>query len=497
MQDWVTDDPMYFLRCMKTATQLHAEDFEVCTTCEQRPWVSVFFDGTGNNRSIDEPKQKLSNIARLFDGHAEDRPLIRKLYYAGVGTPFDVSDPGWWERIRDSEMLGGGAGLGGDMRLVRAEKEFGECLTYNHKVTRIDIAVFGFSRGATLARAFVNRLLGKCMMKDGVPHWPCRTALDGESAPLHIRFLGLFDTVESVGLPAHNLTDMQMRVPEHVERCFQIVAGHELRACFPLTPIRDGGASSEEIIWPGMHSDIGGGYRPGEQARSDLFARIPLNRMRLEAAISGVPFTAPSRLEKEVHALFEYDADVKALFDEYMRTMGASGTLEQQIFAHMSLYYGWLKSRFGQNPCELYKNVCSADPEINAQLEKIQQFHGELKYDADTINWRAYLAQLWKTDRGEYERTLATAGGGDRSMNKRLSEHELAYWNAWLNPPTLSANLLRFFDQYIHDSRAGFLNIDTSGYLRPRQIIDAPSPKTKAAPRAREAPQPQFAQAAP
>jgi uncharacterized protein (DUF2235 family) len=386
MQDWVTDDPMQFLRSMKTATQLHAEEFMTCTTCEQQPWFSFFFDGTGNNLKIDQPQQKLSNIARLFLGHvADERPLIVPLYYPGVGTPLDASDPNWWEKIRDSEALGAGAGLGSDVRLTKAEEDFRFALTANHKVNRIGVAIFGFSRGATLARAFVNRLLKKCTMKDGVPHWPCPTSVDGESAPLHIRFLGLFDTVESVGLPAHNFSDMRMQVPEQVERCLHFVSGHELRACFPLTPVRGSDASYEEVLLPGMHSDVGGGYAPGEQARSDLLPRIALNRMRLEAAISGVPFTAPKLAAKDVSDLFEYDQDVKTLFDEYMRTVGATGTLEQQVFAHMRLYYGWLKARFGQRPCDIYKDACSADPEIQAQLERIKQFYESMKIDIDTI----------------------------------------------------------------------------------------------------------------
>ncbi len=122
MQDWITDDPRHFLRALKTSTQLHAEAFTTCTTCEQVPWFSFFFDGTGNNRELDRPRQKLSNIPRLFDGHVEDRPLIWRYYYPGVGTPLDASDPGWWEKIRDSEALGGGAGLGSDVRLEKAEK---------------------------------------------------------------------------------------------------------------------------------------------------------------------------------------------------------------------------------------------------------------------------------------------------------------------------------------------------------------------------------------
>jgi hypothetical protein len=473
MQDWLTDDPMQFLRSMKTATQLHAEEFMTCTTCEQQPWFSFFFDGTGNNRILDKPKQKLSNIARLFEVHVEEPPLITRFYYPGVGTPLDASDPNWWEKIRDSEALGGGVGLGSDVRLIKAETDFRQALQGNHKVNRIDIAVFGFSRGATLARAFVNRLLDKCTTKDGMPHWPCATAVDGESAPLHIRFLGLFDTVESVGLPARNLTDMRLHVPEQVERCLHFVSGHELRACFPLTPVSGSAAFYEEIVLPGAHSDVGGGYRPDEQARSDLLARITLNRMRLDAAIGGVPFTAPKLATKDVNDLFEYDQDVKALFDEYMRTVGVGGTLEQQIFAHMRLYYGWLKVRFGKNPCDLYQGVCSTDPEIDAQLERIRQFHDRMKIDADTMNWRAYLTKLWNNDRSEYERKVSTSGG-DREMNKPLSDEQLAYWDAWLNPPALSPNLIRFFDQYVHDSRAGFLRIDSSGYLRPRQIIDVP-----------------------
>ncbi|PLZ02363.1 hypothetical protein CY652_11565 [Burkholderia sp. WAC0059] len=482
MQDWITDSHVTFHQALKTATELHAEEFITCTTCEQQPWFSFFFDGTGNSRRLDKSKQKMSTIARLFEGHAGgESVLVVPFYYAGVGTPLDASDPGWWEKIRDSEALGGGVALGSDVRLVKAESDFRQALRANHKVTRIDVAVFGFSRGAALARAFVNRLLKKCEMKNGVPCWPCQTALDGESAPLHFRFLGLFDTVESVGLPAHDLdSGMLMHVPDQVERCLHIAAGHELRACFPLTPVRDRGASREQLVWPGVHSDIGGGYRPGEQARSDLLARIALNRMRLEGAMSGVPFTAPSLAKKDVHDLFEYDEDVKCLFDEYMDQVDTDDTLEAQIFAHMRLYYGWLKARFQQNPCDIYKGVYSTDPEVNAQLQRIQQFHERLKIDADTMNWRSYLTDLWKTDRSEYERTIATAGG-QRETNKPLSDEEAAYWEAWLNPPTLSPDLMRFFDLYVHDSRAGFLRIDSSGYFRPRKLIEPSGiPKTVA-----------------
>ncbi|WP_084656310.1 T6SS phospholipase effector Tle1-like catalytic domain-containing protein [Pandoraea norimbergensis] len=481
MQDLITDDPMNLLRMLENGTRLYKENFLTCSTCEQQPWFSFFFDGTGNNLERDEKPKKLSNIARLYWAHRDESPLIVPKYYPGVGTPLDASNAGWWEKLRDSEALGGGAGLGWDARLSKAEGDFRDLLKYNRKVSRIDIAVFGFSRGATLARAFVNRLLDKCTMKDGVPHWPCPTAVDGESAPLHFRFLGIFDTVESVGLPASNLSDMQTHVPPQVERCFHIVAAHELRACFPLTPVRGADATYEEIVMPGVHSDVGGGYRPEEQARSDLYARIPLNKMRLEAIISGVKFHSPKQAEKAgLSELFEYDEEVKSLFDEYMRTVGAAGSLEQQVFEHMRYYYAWLKIRFGHSPFDIYKGVSCVNPTIDAELERIRQLHGRMTNESKTMNWRAWLTHLWHTDRDEYGRTIDGAGG-EHPLNKPLDEKQLAYWNAWLNPPALSPNLLRFFDRYMHDSRAGFLDVDSSGYLRPRRIMDVPWDITPAA----------------
>jgi hypothetical protein len=34
--------------------------------CSQSLWLSLFFDGTGNNRFVDTPRSKHSNVARFF-----------------------------------------------------------------------------------------------------------------------------------------------------------------------------------------------------------------------------------------------------------------------------------------------------------------------------------------------------------------------------------------------------------------------------------------------
>ncbi|WP_343655976.1 DUF2235 domain-containing protein [Paraburkholderia caribensis] len=486
MQDWITDSHESFEQTIKTATELYAENFDTCTTCEQQPWISFFFDGTGNNKNADkEPVNRLSNVARLFEGHARDEPLVVKHYLEGIGTRFESSEPNWIDDVRDSELLGGGTGLGGDARLKRAFNLLSASLATNHRVKRIDVAVFGFSRGATLARAFVNQLLQKCERIDGVPHLPCPTAVSGKSAPLYIRFLGLFDTVESVGLPAHNLTNMMMHVPDDVERCLHLVAGHEIRSAFPLTRLGTITDTHREFVYPGVHSDVGGGYKPGEQARSDALARIPLNRMRLEAAIAGVPFTPPALLDKKTSDLFEYDPDLKASFDEFEAAADIGSTLDAKMAAHMRLYYGWLKARYQTNPCDVYKDVCGANLQSEKDLERIRSSHTTIAAQLDSLNWRRYWMEVEKTNPREWQDREKNGG-----VPPKLSPEEQAYYDAWLNPPMLSDSLIRFFDQYVHDSRAGFESFIGKGlYLTAREIIapsgdqpikaNVPSPKIK------------------
>lgn len=394
--------------------------------------------------------------------------------------PLDASSPHWIDAVRDSEALGGGTGAGSDARLKLAEEQLIAALNDNHRIARLDIAVFGFSRGAALARAFIHRILGKCEYRDGEPYFPCWTALDGKAAPIRFRFLGLFDTVESVGLPAHNLAGMKTAIPEAVENCLHIVAAHEIRTAFALTRLGNADAHYREIVYPGVHSDVGGGYRPGEQGRSDMLARLPLNRMRLEAAMAGVPFTPPAKLSPSVESMFFYDQAVKDGFDEYMRALDIGGTLEDQIATHMRLYYGWLRGRYDKDPCQVYKDVCvvpidrmtDADAEARelstAELAKLRRSLSSINQQADQLNWRNYMQALAKSDPVEYAEKIKLTG-----TPTPLSPDEEAYYEAWLNPPKLSDSLMRFFDTYVHDSRAGFtVPIGRKLYLTRRLVLD-------------------------
>ncbi|WP_042272224.1 T6SS phospholipase effector Tle1-like catalytic domain-containing protein, partial [Paraburkholderia heleia] len=231
--------------------------------CRLYPKLSFFFDGTGNNLDIDEPLQRLSNVAKLSRAAVDD-PKGRGasvIYIPGVGTPFKVPKlVGYTDKLSDDKggALGLGLGSGGEMRLQYALAEFSRTLELDwgsaswRCMQFIDVSIFGFSRGATEARAFVRRLIEKkCQRTDSGLIWQ---ASNGERTPVRIRFMGLFDTVASVGGPTLHLDwGRELAIPTEVERCVHFVSAHEVREAFPLDSVRVGRdypANCEEVVYP-------------------------------------------------------------------------------------------------------------------------------------------------------------------------------------------------------------------------------------------------------
>ncbi|MFY0581808.1 phospholipase effector Tle1 domain-containing protein [Cystobacter fuscus] len=160
--------------------------------------VSIFFDGTGNNLEADRDTGEHSNVARLFLDHLETPEQgIYRHYVPGIGTYFrEIGDPG-------GELLGNGAGGKGEDRLKWAMAKLEKCLARSNGRQTLHLALFGFSRGATLARAFALRIAQKCQRRgDGV--W--LITLGQRTSPIRLYFMGLFDTVASVGPPSASTT---------------------------------------------------------------------------------------------------------------------------------------------------------------------------------------------------------------------------------------------------------------------------------------------------
>jgi hypothetical protein len=181
------------------------------------------------------------------------------------------------------------------------------------KLLGIKLYVYGFSRGASAARAFVSWL--NQLLTRSEPVLALR--LSDLRLPISVEYLGLLDTVASVGLadivPGANghmsWADGNQELPASslVKRCLHIVASHEQRLSFPLESIRreKGGypANSVEVIYPGVHSDQGGGYPPGDQGKAIsrdntegdglLLSQIALNDLYADAFAHGAPLKVP------------------------------------------------------------------------------------------------------------------------------------------------------------------------------------------------------------
>jgi hypothetical protein len=179
------------------------------------------------------------------------------------------------------------------------------------KLLGIKLYVYGFSRGAAAARAFVSGLNELSSPTESQP-----ALRSGDlKLPISIEYLGLLDTVASVGL-AHvvpgadghmSWADGTQELPTRnlVKRCLHIVAAHEQRLSFPLDSIRrEGGgypANSLEVVYPGMHSDQGGGYPRGNQGKAAahndglLLSQIALNDLYSDAFAHGAPLKVPKQ----------------------------------------------------------------------------------------------------------------------------------------------------------------------------------------------------------
>lgn len=156
--------------------------------------VGVFFDGTGNNMHNDLPKGIDTNIVRLYElyntnaGQEDKKPAgeqdglalyTDKIYRNGVGTADGQEDSTYG-------LATGSEGVSRIESALAGLREFLGKFAGQEGPRTVD--VFGFSRGAALARDFVNQV-NKELGEDGV----------------RVGFVGIFDTVASFGPGGNNL----------------------------------------------------------------------------------------------------------------------------------------------------------------------------------------------------------------------------------------------------------------------------------------------------
>ncbi|MEN7530653.1 DUF2235 domain-containing protein [Cupriavidus sp. DL-D2] len=447
-------------------------------SCERTLHVSLFFDGTNNNddennRWRDSKKQSHTNVARLFGAAIEHPDQDKfKFYIVGVGTPFPelgeetyssfgkAFASGFAKRctwgytriltaIYDAIMLPAKVELMDDP----TAKKICEALDYgrhspelkakenvlavsqqnrkddgqrNRVIKHVWINVFGFSRGAAAARVFLNKL---------IKEWAPDGKIAGSIA-YGVNFVGLFDTVASVGPPDSINGVLQadmfdghfawaskgnLNIPDTVQRCVHFFSIHEQRMSFPLDTVRmgagypQGAARLLEVAYPGVHSDVGGGYVQSEQGKSregdhDKLSRIPLHDMYIEALKAGVPLLrhdgikATERLARDFRISPQVSQAFNAWLDKVIPIQRVEDAMEFGM--RQNLLWRTLRARVGTPHYITNQPFYQAAPEEALTPNQVHQHHAEVKKrDSVLDGLQGELSQL-ESKRTEAAREL-------------------------------------------------------------------------------------------
>ena len=429
-----------------------------CPVCHIPMWISLFFDGTGNHRDKDFPV-KHSNVAALLDAHINepDNGII-PLYYEGLGRQFSFKER--YEEVKvhtrnglttvkregheesDDRVMGLAFADGISARLEKAIFDVTDQIQRVRGMQRVDeinIAAFGFSRGATEARAFVHWLAAHSKVKvQGA-----KLSFDG--IPLNIKFLGIFDTVESVGWAgANEMPDViKTTVPPFVQKCCHIVAAHELRHAFPLTVVE---GNHRCVVYPGAHANVGGGYAPNEQGRSNSLARVALLQMLDEARGAGLKMMSLSEMQasddwKKIHKpSFDIPLETVSSLNNYLASVNPSGTLPQHFEAHMKPYWAWIDSGLAMQDIQSKKAAFSNDAQRKDEFRRMEFI---LRYEARTSQGR---------------------GQNDTPFDEPISFKA----STKVSPP--AEPVASFFKTYVHDS---FEHFSMTGGTLQKDFSDA------------------------
>lgn len=515
-------------------------------SCSGQVFFGVFFDGTGNNRDADLPIHKQSNVVRLWRVHLRNADelaiappvLWDKEYVPGVGTPFpEIGEKGsskfgkaiasggqpriFWGLIQTINVMhryvqGGkrliSLGEAGDFAKSQGDGDPNAALTALAKkvvelknvlrgtkptITQFNISVFGFSRGAAQARVFCNWFYRLCE-KTG----------DGYSfagVPVRIAFLGIFDTVAAVGATSLDVFKDEiaaghagwakgnLAIHPAIERCVHFVASHEVRSCFPLDSVRLNGsypANCVEITYPGVHSNVGGGYKPLTQGRSPLprdantysFCAIaPAIDMHKEALASGVPLRALAQMNKEETRDFTASPQAAADYNAFINADSASGSVEEICAQKMHRYRFYRYKKLTTFVDEASQQGAPAADVNFLRLtnrdfkEKCHEFKQKYRRIAEQIE-REKMDRLRGVESND-RRTFAEKK--EELLRKNFYPEDLAMWEGMHRVGTLPDAVTKFFDQYVHDSLAGFAQdgvheykFNGRGMFRQRTVYD-------------------------
>lgn len=365
--------------------------------------AGLFFDGTGNNRvnsqigadcrammEVNAHKHivecsgrhtdpnssysnDLSNIARLValyrhqyvarnDG--QGLKAYWPVYISGAGTTSGAGDSLW-----PGQSFGRGT-TGVTAKAEHAIKKLGSRLkafTLDNPgcvIEALELDIFGFSRGAASARHFINEVLkqaqGALEPVLASRKVPLSADFGWESGSVRLKVIGLFDTVAAIGSfrdfynardSASNRVNLYLP-PGCAQQVLHLVARDESRRNFALNSIVPDW--SREIVLPGAHADIGGGYHPQMEEKllltrprmsvlcqdtscesSAAWLQAQQDLQALDAGQWIDPLDRQASLQ--VECCETYGRAHTAAFG--LKTVVAAACLRRQVFGHLSRVY--------------------------------------------------------------------------------------------------------------------------------------------------------------
>ncbi|MCZ4372954.1 DUF2235 domain-containing protein [Vibrio diazotrophicus] len=264
-------------------------------------------------------KNELTNIQKLFDLYRNNEFSNNKdaYYHAQYITGIGTGNSTEIAPADEDQECGQGMGIGkygvlekvktgieqicNQMELIISNAKRHFIVDGFHKV---EFDVFGFSRGAAAARHFINtvfdnndRLFQEPFSNACISHRFYLTHNFDWNSNEHccIAFAGLFDTVAAVAnfweldFSAHDNDNGPIKLwlnPDRVAKAVHLVASShtEYRHNFSVNLLNKA-PHFDEIVVPGAHSDIGGGYH-SRQAFSNKSYLLPLLENQLIKSIS-------------------------------------------------------------------------------------------------------------------------------------------------------------------------------------------------------------------
>ncbi|WP_439860572.1 hypothetical protein [Pseudomonas sp. MBLB4136] len=391
----------------------------------------------------------------------------------------------------DTRIQGAIDFLNGEIREIEAQRD-------RAPLKHIELTVYGFDYGATLARAFLHELLSR-------EPQPAAGSYRYQGKGLSILFAGLFDGVDRshldfpyLPLPLRTVLDDGGPLPDRVKQALHLVAAHERRFYRRARLLGSDKAHWREKWVPGVSEDVGGSLLPGEQKPSAELALVSLHEMYRAARRAGAPFP-------ELDQLYEKDADTAELFifNDHFEQASAKGLSrhyereaqtsiaelkafkplyggapmrrEQQLFtAHMRLYIRWLaalwnpyQERMRQLSEEEDRLHASALGSITGMLGISRESTAQRQAREQRLQALHQESEALRTDLGWLEEVNEEATGMRSALRNPVrgwraagTREQADLWvvllSEWFDerPKAVSEPLHRLFGHFVHDRLA-------------------------------------------